>query len=204
MSIAVITSILIALSSLLGLPIAIWTLHRKGREKAIELHEHLLTIGVQAFLVPEHAYMPLLRDEKNTFWRRSVGMIQIKNRHMAYIRVIGTAQQYNVSYGLEFLVAGSFPTLEKGRKLKMKINKGKGTGPGGKDAGVKWQGKGPLAERLNTDDKLNTILAQVFPASGLEVLSAESTQYVKIKTGYFKPDASMFDVLDRLAGRLKS
>lgn len=202
MDAGVIITIVLAFSGLIGLPIALWNLRKSGSRKVQELYEHLLAIGIKAYMIPEFAQNN--RPKKFNFFQRVAGTIGLQKCQIEFIDVIGTAQQYGVNYSIHYLIyrPGLVTTETRQRRTKLK-KKGKPQAPLA-SAEYVWEGNDLIARKLNSHAETGVAVQQEIFKGGIEILSESGDEYVKIKTEYILPDKNQFDIMEIIAKVLKS
>ncbi len=186
---------------------------KSSPQKGEELCQHLQEIGVKAYvgegLVPsqsggEQEKIGLKRSSS----KKSMGIIELKDKNIDSINVIGVASQYGTgtNYFIDYLVKN--PNIAGKQKLKKTGLVTKKSSPlWGKVVAIEWKGDESLAESLNFDYSLEDKLLQ----SDLKDLKGSiwifpepKHGYARIRTDYFLPAAEAFEAMNIIAKHVKS
>ncbi len=198
-------SVIIAILVMIGLPLALRKRRKAGPQKREELCQHLQKIGVRA-------YIAQIRDNREKIGQRrssgekSMGIIELKNRNIAFINIIGVASQYGTHYFIDYLVRN--PNMTEKRKLKKtRLVRRKSALLWGKVVGIEWKGDESLAESLNFDYGLeNRLLHSELKDSGggIWIFPEPRHEYVRIRTAYSLPSPEAFETIGIIARYVKS
>jgi len=198
-------TIIIGVLVVIGLPLALRKRKKVGPQRREELCQHLQKIGVRA-------YIAQIRDDREKIGQRrssgekSMGIIELKNRNIAFINVIGVASQYGTHYFIDYLVRN--PNMTEKRKLKKtRLVRRKSALLWGKVVGIEWKGDESLAESLNFDYGLeNKLLHSELKDSGggIWIFPEPKHEYVRIRTAYSLPSPEAFETIGIIARYVKS
>lgn len=172
-----------------------------------KLCAHLLSLGIQAEILPRHSLeeVGITRDMlwSGRIWRESLGSVQVVGKRIGYINIISERMESERSYHevgrfLEYLVTlKEIPSslcwavlvAEERGLLRRKV------------IDIDWRG-GSIAEKLNSESTLKQNLLMEFQLSGpLNVVIAPEPIYqcIRIETPHRLPSANFFDCLELLA-----
>ena len=191
--------IILALSGGIGFFLALRSRQKGGQKKVDELCQHLQGIGVKASVL-EKVY------QKRFGVRKPVGTIELTGRNIDSINVHGVASQYGVKYFIDYLVRiSSF--MGRGKKKKTKMVRKKTAAFGGKLVDVEWRGDDSLARGLNFDYQLKDKLLQADLGElkgDISIFPEPKHEYARIRTNYFLPASGLFEIIDMIAGHIRS
>lgn len=204
MDAGVIITIVLAFSGLIGLPIALWNLRMGGQQKAKELVDHLLAIGVKAYMIPEFESVQNNRKKNLRFFHRVAGTIRLQKCNIELIDVIGTAQQYGVNYFIHYLVRSPRLVTVHAKQKRTKLKKKRKSLMATELAEYIWEGDEAIARKLNSNAEIGVAIREGTLKGDIEILSESGAEYVKIKTEYFLPDKNQFNTLEIIAKCVKS
>ena len=199
-----ILSIIIAVLMFVGLPLVLRKRKKEGPKKGEELCQHLREMGVKAYILQTGSDQEKI-GQKRSSSEKSMGIIELKNRNIDFINVIGVASQYGTNYFVGYLVktpniAGK-QTLKKTRLVRKKSSP-----LWGKVIGIEWKGDESLAQSLNFDYGLEDRLLQ----SNLKDLKGSiwifpepKHGYAKIRTAYTLPSSEAFEAMNVIAKHVK-
>ena len=149
----ILTSVITALVVIIGIPLALRKRKKGGSQNAEQLLRHLQEIGVKASLTEKG-----VAEEKigmsRSFIRSSVGLIEIADRNINYINVIGVASQYGVNYFLDYLVRSPSQSGRKGQKKTRMVRK-KSPAIWGRVVNIEWK----LEDTARKAIEVNTLIA---------------------------------------------
>lgn len=198
-------TIIIGVLVVIGLPLALRKRKKVGPQKREELCQHLQKIGVRAYLAQiadNHEKI----GQRRSSGEKSMGIIELKNRNIAFINVIGVASQYGTHYFIDYLVRN--PNMTEKRKLKKtRLVRRKSALLWGKVVGIEWKGDESLAESLNFDYGLeNKLLHSELKDSGggIWIFPEPKHEYVRIRTAYSLPSPEAFETIGIIARYVKS
>ncbi len=197
--------IIAALVAAIGIPLALRKRRKESSQNVAQLLHHLQEIGVKASLLEKGA-----EEEKvgvsRASGQRSEGIIKIESRNINYINVISVSSQYGVNYFLDYLVTSpSWPGKKNKKKTKM-VRK-KSSGIWGRVVDIEWKGDDYLSRQLNLDYRLKDRLLQIV-LEGLKgdiwIFPEQKYEYARVRTSYLLPLYELFEVIDIIAGHIKS
>jgi hypothetical protein len=191
-----ILGIIMAMAVAIGLPLALRSRKKGGQNKSAELHQHLLEMGIEAYWGEKGSGE---EKAKRSHSEKSVGVIEVKQRNIDWINIIGAASQYGTHYFLNYMI--KTPKLagkETTKKIWLKKKKGY---PQGK---IGWKGDNPLAQRLNFDYRLEDKLLPSNFKGGIVIFPEPKWGYTRIRTEYFLPSPDFFEAIDIIAGHIRS
>lgn len=197
--------ILIAISVVIGLPLALRSRKKGGQKKVEEFCQHLLGIGVKASTLEKDASQEKV-GQKRSWGQKSVGAIKLADRNIDSINVIGVASQYGVRYFLDFLVRGSSLTGRENKK-KTRMTRKRSSAFSGKVISIEWKGDDYLARKLSLDYRLTDQLLQAdinVLRGGIWIYPEPKYGYTRIRTTYFLPTPDLFESMDTIAKHIKS
>lgn len=200
-----IITIIIGLLAIVGVPFAFRNRKKGSPGKVNELCQHLEGMGVKASMLEEGA-TPVKTGGKRSFGHKSVGSIKLANKNIDSINVIGVANQYGVTYFLDFLIRSSSLIGSDSKKRTMMVKK-RTSALWGKVVDIGWKGDALLAQKLNFDYKLKDKLLQAdigVLKNGLQIFPEPKHGYTRIRTAYFLPEADLFEAIDAIAKHIKS
>lgn len=195
------TGIAIAVSAIVGLGFALASQKKGGPKKVMKLHDLLLTIGLDAFILEEGGEQ--YNGLKGSWGEKPVGAITLSGKNIESINVIGVATQQGANYYLDYLVKSPL-TLGMETSEKTKMSKRKSSPLWGKAVSIDWKGDNSLAQGLNFDSYLNDLLLQADPKGTIQIFPEPKSEYARIRTQYSLPSADMFEALEIIAGHVKS
>ena len=201
----ILTSVITALVVIIGIPLALRKRKKGGPQNAEQLLRHLQEIGVKASLTEKG-----VAEEKigmsRSFIRSSVGLIEIADRNINYINVIGVASQYGVNYFLDYLVRSPGQSGRKGQKKTRMVRK-KSPPIWGRVVDIEWKGDVYLSQQLNLDYQLKDKLLQAEPKKpkgNIEIIPEPKYEYTRVRTAYLLPSSDLFGAIDTIARHIKS
>ncbi len=190
-----ITSIIIAIITLLGLPLALKSRKKTGPKKVEELHKHLQMIGIKAYILENDILQP--KKEKNL-----VVTIKLMDKNIDSMKVTGVATQYGVQYYLDYQVMNS-SLMERKINKKTKMIRKKSPALWGKAIDIEWKGDYSLAQKLNLDYQLKDRLLQSAYKGSVEINIMPKDEYTRIRTAFFLPDQDFFEAMDIIARHIR-
>jgi hypothetical protein len=175
---------------------------RKGSERKMEeLYEHLQSLGIKAHMEEEYGVQETKR--KWSWGQKKEGTIRLRDRNIDSIEIGGASGQYGTSYFLDYLTVNP-GFIGMGKKKKTRMVKKKASRILGKVAGIEWKGDEALSRKLNFDYRLNDRLLQGETKSTIEIIPDPKNGYTRIRTPYILPEPYLFEVIDTIAGHIKS
>lgn len=198
--------IIIGLMAVIGLPLAIRSRKKGGPEKAEELYQHLLGIGVKASKLDKDDGKEK-SQKKQPLGHKSVGVIKLRDRNIDSIDVIGVAGQYGVRYYLDFRVMSSSLTGREDKNRKTRMVRKKSSSFGGKTTDIEWKGDDFLVRKLNLDYQLKDKLMQAdlnVLKGGIEIFPEPKHGYTRLRTNHFLPTPGLFEAVNIIAKHVKS
>jgi hypothetical protein len=189
--------LVLAVSTVVGVVMAIRTRKREGPQKVDELREHLQGIGVEVTA-------PVEPVAKRPWRQKPTGTLNLVGGNVESIDIIGVAGQYGVSYYTEYLMrtSGFVGTPKKTRLIWKRSSFLRG-----EISDIEWKGDERLTARLSYDYGLKDRLLQAGPGSlkgGLSILPETKHAYARIRTGYFLPERGALDVIQSIAGHVRA
>ena len=170
-----------------------------------ELYAHLQTIGVKAQLL-EATNDRELTGRKRSWGEKSESVIQIADRSIDYVSVVGVSSQYGTDYYLEYLVmspghtGGS--TMKKTRMIRKKRPR-----IWGRAVDIEWRGDPHLSSRLDFDYDLKHMLLQLDRSAlkgGISIIPEPKHGHTRIRTSHQLPSPDLFKAIDAIAKHVKS
>jgi len=201
----ILTSVITALVVIIGIPLALRKRKKGGSQNAEQLLRHLQEIGVKASLA-EKGVAEGKVGMSRSFMRSSVGLIEIADRNINYINVIGVASQYGVNYFLDYLVRSPSQSGRKGQKKTRMVRK-KSPAIWGRVVNIEWKGDVYLSQQLNLDYQLKDRLLQTKPKKlkgNIEITPEPKYEYTRVRTAYLLPSSDLFGAIDTIAKHIKS
>ena len=189
-----ITPILLAISALIGLPLALWSRKKGGPKKIEELYLHLQTIGLKATVLEKDNGGPKIG-------KNIVGTIKLAGKNVDSISVIGVATQNGVQYYLDYQVNN--PVAGHSGNMKVRMIRKKSPALWGKVVDIGWKGDDSLVHRLDMDYQLKDRLKCSDFKGSITVSPEPKSGYIRIRTSYFLPDREFFDTIDTIARHIK-
>ncbi|MFW6105378.1 MAG: hypothetical protein ACOC7P_02225 [Chloroflexota bacterium] len=173
--------------------------------KIEELCRRLRALGVEVFRVKkgdEREKIGLARASG----QKSEGLIDLEDRNIDSINVVGISSQYGTRYFVDYLVKGSNIMEERVLK-KTRLTKKKGPPLWGKIVAIEWKGDDALAQSLNLDysleDKLLRAYMNAFKGN-IGIFPEPKHGYARIRTDYSLPSAEVFEAIRDIARHVKS
>ena len=198
-------SIIIGVSLVIGLPLALRTRKKAGPQKREEFCQHLQKMGVRAYPVQMGDDREKIGQRRSS-GEKSMGIIELKDRNIAFINVIGVTSQYGTHYFINYLVRNLNMT-EKRKLKKTSLVRRKSALLWGKVVGIEWKGNEYLAKSLNFDYELeNKLLHSELKDSGggIWIFPEPKHEYVQIRTAYSLPSPEAFETIGIIARYVKS
>ena len=197
--------IVIAALAAIGLPLALRRRRKAGPKKKEEFCHHLQKMGVKAYMMQTGDNREKI-GQKHSWGEKSMGIIELKDRNIDFINIIGIASQYGVNYFLNYLV--KTPNILGSHALrKTRLVRKRSSLLWGKTTDIEWRGDKSLAQSLNFDltlkDKLLQADLNVFKG-GISISSESKHEYARIRTAYFLPSSEAFEAIDIIARHAKS
>jgi hypothetical protein len=187
------------------IPLALRKRRKEAPRKPEEFLNHLLQLGVRAFLLEKGA-----AEEKVGMGRasgqRSEGVIRLEEKNVAFINVVSLASQYGVQYFLDYLVM-SPGGLGKEKKKRTRMVKKRSSIFRGKVVDIEWRGDEYLSRGLNMDYRLKDYLLQAEPEElkgSIWIFPEPKHEYARIRTSLVLPSTYFFEAIDTIAGHIKS
>ena len=182
---------------------------RRKKEEATnkieELYRRLRALGVEVFPVEkgdEREKIGLARASG----QKSEGLMDLEDRNIDSINIVGISSQYGTRYFIDYLVKGSNIMGERVLK-KTRLTRKKSPPLWGKVVAIDWKGDDALAQSLNLDysleDKLLRADASAFKGN-IWISPEPKHGYARIRTDYVLPSAVIFEALSSIARHIKS
>jgi hypothetical protein len=177
----------------------------EGTKKAEELCGRLRQIGMGVSLVEKG-------DDRQKIGlgrasgQKSEGLIELEDRNIDSINVVGVSSQYGVRYFIDYLVKGSNIMGERVLK-KTRLTRKRSPPIWGKVVAIEWKGDDSLARSLNLDYSLEQKLLEVGPDAfkgNMWIFPEPKYGYARIRTDYSPPPATTFEAIDSVARHIKS
>ncbi len=186
------------------------TWYRKRLGKKLELlNSHLNKIGIKATTIGAAQLQSVVNDP----WLTAMGgegMIRLENGNVAYIVVdfrSALIPWIFTAYFCDYLVKVGGPGMS-GAPQGTELIEDSASTKSGSGKVLTWQGEPSVANALNGDDFLRKSLASVGArvgiSGGISIHPRLEWGYFKIRTKYNLPTPEFFQVLERIAGDLKS
>ena len=193
--------IIIAVLMFVGLPFVLRKRRKVGSQKREEFCQHLQEMGVKAYTVEaggEQEKIGLKRFSS----KKSVGIIELKDRNVDSINIIGVASQYGTRYFIDYLV--KTPNIMGNRILKKtRLTRKKSSPLRGKVVAIEWKGDESLSQSLNFDYRLEDKLLQSDLKGSSEIIPEPKHGYVRIRTAYTLPSLEAFEAINIVAKHVK-
>jgi len=182
---------------------------RRKKEEATnkieELYRRLRALGLEVSTVEkgdEREKIGLTRASG----QKSEGLINLEDRNIDSINVVGISSQYGTRYFVDYLVKGSNIMGERVLK-KTRLTRKKSPPLWGKVVAIDWKGDDALAQSLNLDysleDKLLKADVNAFKGN-IWIFPEPKHGYARIRTDYVLPSAAIFEALSSIARHIKS
>ena len=182
---------------------------RRKKEEATnkieELYRRLRALGLEVSTVEkgdERERIGLARASG----QKSEGLMDLKDRNIDSINIVGISSQYGTRYFIDYLVKGSNIMGERVLK-KTRLTRKKSPPLWGKVVAIDWKGDDALAQSLNLDysleDKLLRADASAFKGN-IWISPEPKHGYARIRTDYVLPSAVIFEALSSIARHIKS
>ena len=173
--------------------------------KIEELYRRLRALGVEVSPVEkgdEREKIGLARASG----QKSEGLIDLEDRNIDSINVVGITSKYGTRYLIDYLVKGANIMGERVLK-KTRLTRKKSRPLWGKVVDIDWKGDDALAQSLNLDysleDKLLKADANAFKGN-IWIFPEPKHGYARIRTDYVLPSAVIFEALSSIARHIKS
>ena len=204
MSTGSIISIVLMIAAVVGLVISRRRIKKESPQKIGELYGTLLGMGLKVKKVTDDVLMEL--DGGKIKRNRNVqDILRIDGKQIDYVILAGVAQQYGVTYYLDFLVKRN--RILPGQKASNTVLKIKKSSTFSSDVdGFYWQGDPVLQQKLNDDHRLNDMLLQAdrkFIKGGITIFPEPNKSYARIRMAYETLETDMLKVVDMIAGYVK-
>ena len=182
---------------------------RRKKEEATnkieELYRRLRALGVEVFPVEkgdEREKIGLARASG----QKSEGLMDLEDRNIDSINIVGISSQYGTRYFIDYLVRGSNIMGERVLK-KTRLTRKKSPPLWGKVVAIDWKGDDALAQSLNLDysleDKL--LIADMNSFKGnIGIFPEPKYGYARIRTDYSLPSAEIFETISGIARHVES
>jgi len=200
-----ILSVVIAILVAVALPLALRKRKRTGVQKEEELCQHLQEMGVKAYTVEAGGKQEKIGLKRSSS-EKSMGVIELRDRNVDFINVIGVATQYGTNYFIDYLVKTP-NTAGKQTVKKTRLVRKKSSPFWGKVVSIEWKGDESLAQSLNFDYGLQDRLLQsdLKDLKGSIWIFPEPKQgYARIRTSYSLPSLEAFEAINVIAKHVKS
>ena len=182
---------------------------RRKKEEATnkieELYRRLRALGLEVSTVEkgdERERIGLARASG----QKSEGLMDLEDRNIDSINIVGISSQYGTRYFIDYLVKGSNIMGERVLK-KTRLTRKKSPPLWGKVVAIDWKGDDALAQSLNLDysleDKLLRADASAFKGN-IWISPEPKHGYARIRTDYVLPSAVIFEALSSIARHIKS
>jgi len=201
-----IVPVILGVSGAIGLLLALRSRQQGGQKKVEELYQHLQGLGVQVSVLEKGTNQEKV-GQKRFGTQKPLGTIKLTDRKIDSINVHGVVSQYGVNYFIDYLVKLSSVVGGKKKKKTKLVKLKKTSASQGKLMDVEWRGDDSLARRLNWDYQLKDKLLQADISTikgGIGIFPEPKHEYARIRTNYFLPTSELFDIIDVIAGHVKS
>lgn len=197
--------IVIAALAAIGLPLALRGRKKAGPKKKEELCQHLQKMEVKAYMMQTGDNREKI-GQKRSWGEKSMGIIELRDRNMDFINIIGVSSQYGTNYFIDYLVKNT-NIMEKRVLRKTRLIRKKSPPLWGKVVAIEWVGDESLSQGLNFDygleDKLLRSALKDLRGS-IRIFPEPKHEYARIKTAYLLPSSEAFEVIDVIARHVKS
>jgi len=194
-----ILGIIMAIAVAVGLPLALHSRQKGGQKKAEELCQHLAGMGIKAY--PGKAEIGEGKVKRSRS-EKSLGVIEVKQRNIDWINIIGVASQYGANYFVDYLVRS--PNLGVVKLNRTSLRKKKEHSLWGRVSTVEWIGDKSLSQSLNLDHRLESMLMQSQFGGTIQIVPEPKWGYVRIRTNYFLPSPDVFEAIDIVGEHIRS
>jgi len=183
----------------IGLQIAHRNRKKQGPKKAISFCEQLQSIGVQCNPAEEETEISKIGAPRFSS-TKSIRLVKVTGKKFEWINVIGISSQYGTTYYLDFLVRSPNLDIRKPKKTYLK----KKRNPNRKNRPLKWTGDDSFAMSLNFDYGLENLIQDSEFTGVIEIIPEPKHGYMRIRTPHTIPTAEFFEVINLIAGHVKS
>lgn len=177
----------------------------EATNKIEQLCRHLRALGMEVSPVKkgdERERIGLARASG----QKSEGLIDLEDRNIDSINVVGISSQYGTRYFIDYLVKGSNIMGERVLK-KTRLTRKKSPPLWGNVVDIDWKGDDALAQSLNLDysleDKLLRADVNAFKGN-IWIFPEPKHGYARIRTDYVLPSVAIFEALSSIARHIKS
>jgi hypothetical protein len=204
MSIGSIISVVLMIAAVVGIVLSRRRIKKESPQKTGELYEQLRSIGLKVTKVTDDALMEE-SGEKSRRGRNAQEVLRIEGKKIDFVMLTGEAQQYGVTYYLDFLVKRN--RIFSGQKVSNTVLKiRKGSSLNSEIDGFYWQGDPVLQQKLNDDYRLSDMLMQAnrkYIKGGITIYPEPRKSYARIRVGHQLLEPEMIKVVDAIAGYIK-
>ena len=174
---------------------------KKGSSKDVGLLlDHLQNMGIYASLL-EVDKKAGGRGARRASMERCQGAIKIGGRNIDLINVVSKATPFGERLFVDYSVRTGLWLGKTSRKKTGLVRKGAlGVLGGGGD--IEWKGDEWLCQELNYDPRLKDKLGQAEMEGSISILPGG--EYAKVRVAYQLPSAGLFEVIDIIAGHIRS
>ena len=197
-------SIILLVATVIGIIIARRNLKKEGPGKVDKLYDHMRSMGIKVSRAAEDVLIEGA-GENNKRPRNSLELLKIAGKQIDFVRLTGEAQQYGVTYYLDFLVKRN--RISPGQKVSTtRLQMKKSSMFSNQIEGLYWKGDPVLAQKLNDDYRLHDILLRADRKSikgGITIYPDLKKPYARIRMAEYLLEPETFNALDTIAGYIK-
>ncbi len=198
-------NIIIGVSVIFGIFLTLHSRKKDGAQRRERLCQHLQKIGINAYAMQLGDIREKI-GQKRSLGKKSMGIVELRDRNVDFINLIGISSQYGTNYFVDYLVK-STNILERRMLGKVKLIRKKNRPLWGKVISVEWTGDKSLSQNLNFDYNLegNLLSSEMKNLGGnIQIIPEPEHEYARIKTDYFLPSSEAFEAIDIIAKHIKS
>jgi len=198
-------SIVIGVSVIFGILLTLHSRKKDGARRREQLCQHLQKIGINAYAIQIGDIREKI-GQKRSLGKKSMGIVELNDRNVDSINIIGISSQYGTNYFIDYLVK-SANIIERRMLGKVKLIRRKNRPLWGKVTSVEWAGDKSLSQNLNFDYNLEgKLLSSEMKGLGknIQIIPEPEYEYASIKTDYFLPSSEAFEAIDIIAKHIKS
>ena len=192
--------VLLLFLTVIGLALPFMKLKKGSSEDVGLLLDHLQNMGIYATLL-EVDKKTGRRGARQASMERCQGAIKIGGRNIDLINVVSKATPFGDRLFADYLV-GTGLWLAKTRQRKTGLVRKGALGMLGVGGGIDWKGDEWLCQELNYDPRLKDKLGQAEMEGSISILPGG--EYAKVRIAYQLPSAGLFEVIDIIAGHIRS
>lgn len=194
-----------ALSALIGIPIAVYTRKRVAPKKEVELQDHLRNIGIKtAPLENDNEQVKL--GSKFSLGEKTSIILEVRDRNFDAIAIRSVSGQYGTQYYIEYILK-TISGISIVDPKKTRLHRKRSSLLWGSLVDIEWKGDPYLSQRLNLDYQLKYKIMHDLSNKSMEsiqIIPEPKQGYTKITTKYELPAIEVIEVIDNIAKHVKS